>query len=211
MWDCMLLFLLMNFSLIFFLNYLFICLFVFIFLLHYWIHKCSVFPHCGMCLNFVLLTCHRAILMKANCFLLYSVVGQIFCSWLVPSATKCGQRLFSPICKWTGYPYYTSWSGVCVCLRYHSCSSGLITCRLATSDQGHKWSKCALCGTVSRWGRVLQGSTIYSAGLYSCWFTSASQSDHYIRYVCVSVCPEHNSVDFDPILMKLGYVFDINV
>ena len=29
--------------------------------------------------------------------------------------------------------------------------------------------------------------------------------------VCVSVCPEHNSVDFDPILMKLGYVFDINV
>ena len=47
------------------------------------------------------------------------------------------------------------------------------------------------------------------------WFTSASQSDHYIRYVCVSVCvsvcPEHNSVHFDPILMKLGYVFDINV
>ena len=31
------------------------------------------------------------------------------------------------------------------------------------------------------------------------------------RLVCVSVCPEHNSVDFDPILMKLGYVFDINV
>ena len=46
---------------------------------------------------------------------------------------------------------------------------------------------------------------------YIFWFTSASQSDHYIRYVCVSVYPEHNSVDFDPILMKLGYVFDINV
>ena len=31
------------------------------------------------------------------------------------------------------------------------------------------------------------------------------------RLVGVSVCPEHNFVDFDPILMKLGYVFDINV
>ena len=66
--------------------------------------------------------------------------------------------------------------------------------------------------------QLLRGDAALSAGQGLCsdnWFTSASQSDHYIHYVCVSVClsvcPEHNSVDFDPILMKLGYVFDINV
>ena len=55
----------------------------------------------------------------------------------------------------------------------------------------------------------------------SYWFTSTSQSDHYIRYVCVCVClsvcvsvclsVQSITVGFDLILMKLGYVFDINV
>ena len=43
------------------------------------------------------------------------------------------------------------------------------------------------------------------------WFAGAS-SDHYFRCVCLSVClwvsPEHSSVTFDAILMKLGRKLD---
>ena len=47
------------------------------------------------------------------------------------------------------------------------------------------------------------------------WFTKKNFtkkiSDHYIRYccvsvcVCLSVCPEHSSVGFDPILIKFWW------
>ena len=43
----------------------------------------------------------------------------------------------------------------------------------------------------------------------SVFLVHESVSDHYIRYwcvsVCLSVCPEHSSVGFDPILIKFWW------
>ena len=69
-------------------------------------------------------------------------------------------------------------------LRIFRCADTLTECLTCHRNDETNRDSC-LFRNVLRYSEPHEGKRV---SLFYYWFTSANQSDHYIRYVCVSVC-----------------------